>query len=439
MRAGRQVWVITHRWAGLSLALFLTVVGLTGALMAFYDEIESLIAPQLHIAQPPSAQTEPLDSLELREKVRAAYPGAVINYLPLKSEPGKVIRLDIRRIDPATGRIGPWSPTIDEVFVDPYTGRVIAHRLWGDISQGAVNVMPFIYRLHYTLLADKTGRYILGIAALIWVLDTFIGFYLTLPAWRARQQNSTANNGPSWWSRWKPSWLVRWTGGETKLTFDLHRAGGLWIWPMLFVFAWSSVYFNLREVYDPVMRMFGAEKLLDGVATLARPRHEPQLDFAAATAHGRELAKSEAAQRGLTIEPDGASALSHRPAVGAYVYYFSTDRDFTIRGGRSLVIFDSDSGALKKIMLPQGANGANTFTEWMIALHMARVGGLPYRIAVTLIGLLVTTLSVTGVLIWMRKRQARSLSAEKVNRRRLADSQNALAPSVDSALPLRSE
>lgn len=425
MRLGRQVWVIAHRWAGLSLALFLAVVGITGALLAFYDEIEALIAPQLHVVQPPSPQAELLDSLVLRAKVQAAYPGAVINYLPLHLEPGRTLKLDIRRIDPANGRVEPWSPTVDEVFVDPYTGRILAERLWGDIGQGAINFMPFVYRLHYTLLADKTGRYVLGIAALIWVLDTFIGFYLTLPVRRTRQQIPVNSGAPSWWSRWKPSWLVRWTGGETKLTFDLHRAGGLWLWPILFVFAWSSVSFNLKEVYDPVMRLFGGERLLDGLATLARPRHEPQLDFAAAVARGRELAAYEAAQRGLIIEPTGASALSHRPAVGAYVYYFSTDRDFTNNGGRSLVVFDSDGGGLRKLLLPQGANGANTFTEWLIALHMGRVWGLPYRIAVTAIGLMVTILSVTGVLIWMRKRQARSFAAEKVNRRRLAESQPA--------------
>jgi uncharacterized iron-regulated membrane protein len=419
LRLSRPTWVIAHRWAGLSLALFLTVIGLTGALMAFYDELEALIAPQLHLVQPPSPQASPLSPIELREKVQAAYLGAVINYLPLQVEPGHSLKLDIRRLDPATKRIGPWSPEVDEVFVDPYTGRILGERSWGDISQGAINFMPFVYRLHYTLLADETGRYLLGIAALIWVLDTFVGFYLTLPP----------RLGASWLSRWKPSWLVRWTGGETKLTFDLHRAFGLWLWPLLFVFAWSGVMFNLKEVYDPVMRLFGAEKLQDGLTTLARPRYEPQLDFTAAAARGRELATAEAAQRGLRVDSNRLSALSYRPALGAYVYYFSTDRDFTDRGGRSLVVFDGDSGELQKLQLPQGANGANTFTEWMIALHMGRVWGLPYRMAVTAIGLMVTLLSVTGVLIWMRKRQARSFAAEKVNRRRLAGSQPALAPS----------
>ena len=129
-------------------------------------------------------------------------------------------------------------------------------RLWGDLSQGAINVLPFVYRLHYTLIAGTTGRYLLGIAALIWVLDTFIGFYLTFPL-RRRLDHGRVHNAQSWGSRWKPSWRVRWTGGESKLTFDLHRASGVWIWPLLFVFAWSGVLFNLSEVYDPVMKLFG--------------------------------------------------------------------------------------------------------------------------------------------------------------------------------------
>ena len=38
---------------------------------------------------------------------------------------------------------------------------------------------------------------------------------------------------------------------------------------------------------------------------------------------------------------------------------------------------------------------------------MGMVFGLPYRIAVSLIGMMVTTLSVTGVIIWMKKRSGR--------------------------------
>lgn len=42
--------------------------------------------------------------------------------------------------------------------------------------------------------------------------------------------------------------------GSFRFNYDLHGASGLWVWAMLFVFAWSGVAFNLEsQVYNPVM------------------------------------------------------------------------------------------------------------------------------------------------------------------------------------------
>jgi uncharacterized iron-regulated membrane protein len=413
----RQFWVIVHRWAGLTLAGFLVIAGLTGALLAFLDELEAFWAPQLHLAAPPAANAQPLDPVELRERVLAQYPGAVINYLPLNIEPGRSVRFSLERMDPATGQLGAWSADVDQVFVDPYTGRILGQRMWGDIAQGAINLMPFIYKIHYTLAAGVIGHYLLGVAALIWTLDCFIGFFLTFPpARRDNSPESVRQNFRRWWWRWKPSWLVRWNSGQHKVTFDLHRAGGLWLWPLLLVFAWSGVAFNLTEVYDPVMKLFGQERIQDDIAPLPTPRYTPMLDFKAAVATARELAQREASQQGIALQSHGRPGLYYRSDVGAYVYYFTTDRDFTSRGGRSVLVFDGNNGGLLKLTLPQGQNGADTFTNWILALHMANVWGVPYRIAVCAIGLMVTLLSATGVLIWSKKRKARELANAKRRR-----------------------
>ena len=57
--------------------------------------------------------------------------------------------------------------------------------------------------------------------------------------------------------------------------------------------------------------------------------------------------------------------------------------------------------------LPTGEHSGNTVTYWLRALHMADVFGLPYRIFVCVLGLIITMLSVTGVYIWWKKRKAR--------------------------------
>lgn len=36
----RRFWVLLHRYAGLTMTLFLVIVGLTGSVLAFYHEID---------------------------------------------------------------------------------------------------------------------------------------------------------------------------------------------------------------------------------------------------------------------------------------------------------------------------------------------------------------------------------------------------------------
>lgn len=91
MRISRQFWVICHRWAGLTIALFLAVAGFTGIFLAWKDDLEAVIAPQLHVAAPPTSSARPLDPLRIRASVLAAHPGADINYAPLAPEPGRTL------------------------------------------------------------------------------------------------------------------------------------------------------------------------------------------------------------------------------------------------------------------------------------------------------------------------------------------------------------
>jgi uncharacterized iron-regulated membrane protein len=269
--------------------------------------------------------------------------------------------------------------------------------------------MPFVYRLHFSLALGDWGLFIFGLAALIWTIDCFIGFYLTLPVRQRQAQQQRSPHG--WWRRWQPSWAVRWKTSRYKLNFDLHRAGGLWLWPLLLVFAWSSVSFNLPQVYVPVMKLLGAQDQREAYfsAMLPQPRSNPAMSYRAALDRGRVLAHEQAGNTGLKLTAHGETYLWHTPETGMYVYYFTTDADISKHGAGTLVAFDSNSGALTRFEAPTGQNAANTATTWITLLHTAHVLGLPWRIAVSLIGALVTMLCITGVVIWMRKRSSRIL------------------------------
>jgi uncharacterized iron-regulated membrane protein len=253
-RGWRALWVVVHRWAGLTLALFLAVAGLTGALLAFYPELHRATAPWLRVV-PPAPTTTPPDPVAVLEAAQRAEPRADFLRLELAIKPDTAV---VYYPDPRPGKdLG-----YDELGIDPWTGAAVHRGTWGAISEGWHQLMPFLFELHYTLALGEIGRLAFGIAALVWTLDCFVGFYLTLPAGPRR-----------WWQRWREAWTVRpLRSGAFRFNFDLHRAGGLWLWPLLLVFAWSSVGFNLRPVYTPIMAAFGASDPIGTLRTGPRPK-----------------------------------------------------------------------------------------------------------------------------------------------------------------------
>jgi uncharacterized iron-regulated membrane protein len=392
----RAFWVWLHRWAGLGMVAFLVVVGLTGSLLAFNAELERVFAPQLFAKARQGQERLDLASLALRAETMIPRGRVVsVSY----TEPDQVGVDFAARKDPATGRL--YDLGFSEFFLDPWTGEELGRRRRGDLSQGLINVMPFVYKLHWTLAVGEIGRWTLGIVALIWTLDCFNGFYLTLPV-----------SSAAFWRRWKPAWLIKRRAGFYRLNFDLHRAAGLWLWAILFIFAWSSVMMNIRPfVFDPVMRiLFDYQSPVDSYMALIRspPREQPALGWREAQTVGERLMAAAAAERGFTF--DEPQSLSFSPEIGAYEYFVRSSRDLFERspkGGSTSVLFDGDTGALIEISLPTGERPGNTVESWLYALHMARVFGLPYRIFVCALGLLIVVLSATGVYVWWKKRSAR--------------------------------
>ncbi len=302
---------------------------------------------------------------------------------------------------PQTG--SPADLSFTEFFVDPWTGQELGRRRRADLSQGVINLPSFIYELHWTLAIGEIGQWTLGILALIWTVDCFVAFYLTLPL-----------TTKQFWSRWKPAWLLKRKTGFYRLNFDLHRASGLWLWPMLFVFAWSSVMMDIRPAYEWVTkRLFDYQSQLDiFLLTPQGSPHAARLDWRAAQATGERLIAEQSFVHGFQGGP--AVSLMYFPASNMYLYEVRGSRDLIERspkGGGTYVTFDADSGALIQLSLPTGEHLGNTIESWLYVLHMARVFGLPYRIFVCALGLVIAMLSATGVYIWWKKRRARSFHA----------------------------
>jgi len=228
----RRLFVWLHRWAGLAMAVLLILVGLTDSLLAFKTDLERLICPRIYATPRPGVP--PLDLATLAERAEILVPQGRVVTVDLL-EPDQALVVFEPREDPATGK--PYELDFVGLLVDRWSGEELGRRRPGDLSQGLITLMEFIYDLHVTLELGAPGVWVLGVVALVWTIGCFIGFYLTLPI-----------SSDAFWRRRKPAWLVKWKAGAYRLNFDLHRAGGLRVSPpMPLVFAWSSVMLNLPQ------------------------------------------------------------------------------------------------------------------------------------------------------------------------------------------------
>ncbi|MGO9022815.1 MAG: PepSY-associated TM helix domain-containing protein [Beijerinckiaceae bacterium] len=393
----RRAFVFLHRWVGLALALFLIIEGATGGLMAFYMDLTNLLDPSL-VASRPSPEARPLDPATLAERADAIRPHAKFQYFESVNDEQVIVQL-APRTDPETGKPYATHDADAYVLLDPWTGNELGK--YGVYKQGFVaNIMPFIYMLHVNLTLGPTGLWIFSIVALLWTIDCFAGFYLTLPL-----------KLESFWRRWKPAWLIKWRGGFYRVNFDLHRAGGLWLWAMLFVFAWSS--FQLTDgsgFYDFVMgKLFDYRTTQEELKFLTPSSSKTgpfKLDLRAAQTAGEKLMAELAQREGFKIEKP--LALNRFEDSRQYQYVVRTDRGFP-NDRDERVLLDADTGAFHATWQTNTGHAGNTVSNWLRALHMITgpADWLAYRIFVVVIGIVIVMLSGTGVYVWWKKRKAR--------------------------------
>lgn len=371
-----------HRWLGLSLALLLGLSGFSGSVLVWEQELDTFLNPALlRVEQDRQAC---LPALALRERVLAHYPDVLLHSLDLDCQAGRSVRFWLK---PANGQ----TLAHDQVFINPYTGEITGQRRWGDLSQGVrLNLIPFVYRLHSELLLGKTGKTVLGTTALLWLLLSLSGLWLSVL--RQGQQH--------WWRAWQlplrpsaPAFLFRW-----------HRGLGLWFAGLFLVFAWSGVGFTLKQpVYQPVMSsLFGLQTADRDIPTLSEPQPLPGLAWEQALTLARlYMEQAMSAARGFTVEHE--FRLAYDPKRAVFHYRVTSSLDPRRRGETSLWI-DANSGAPVAWFLPTGEANGDSIGMWLKALHMAETGGVLYRVLASLTGLAVFLLALTGSWQWLRRK-----------------------------------
>jgi uncharacterized iron-regulated membrane protein len=204
--------------------------------------------------------------------------------------------------------------------------------------------------------------------------------------------------------------MIKTSGSAYRINFDIHRAFGLWTWLLLFVIAFTAFSLNLfNEAFSPVMKTV-SNYTPSPYETRSPTAPDRPIELKITFAEIIAKAEADGRSRGWTT-PVGSA--SYALQYGIYeVQFFKPGDDHGAGGvGPARLYYDGLDGRPLGAHLPWEGTAADIFVQAQFPVHSGRILGLLGRIMISAMGLVVAALSVTGVVIWYRKRRA-SLSVK---------------------------
>jgi len=335
-----------HRWTGGFIGLLLAILGLTGAILVWEGEWISL--PHAH--DPVVERVEMLGQISEREAAAGA-----------------------TRITFASDEIG-----LHLVSRDRGAGSYVAQDGTTVASWSSEWDRPelWLFDLHHHLFAGETGETVAGIAGIFGLLFVITGSILW---WRSRR----AFRWRVWPKKLQPGPIVA-----------HHRDIGILVAPLLLVSFLTGIGMLFPSAASIALSPFGKLE-----SRSKPPEAKPAIGPAQIA-----IMLAEAKAR----FPDGQLRRLMIPSKPGTPYSVRVRQPFEwTPNGRTTLIFDGQ-GKLLKIDDPAAGSRAASIDETFYPVHTGKVGGLGWKLMMTLSGLGLTLLgSLATWSFWFRKASKR--------------------------------
>ena len=374
-----------HFYAGMLCVPLVLWLATTGTIYTWRPQIEAwLDRPYQHLVpHGPIASPDAQVGAAL-----AAVPGAALHKYQLPASPDDAVQVIVGKNGKET-----------RVWVDPTTTRVL--KVEGEEQRP----MRLVFHLHGELLAGPAGSILVETAACWAIVMLLTGLYL-------------------WWPRGGRGLAgvlyPRLRGGKRVFWRDIHAVAGIWVsFAALFLIvtglpwaqAWGSYLREIRQVTGttdgPIEWTIGGRNpaLADDPMLGDHAEHRGMTMKHAAPKPG-ELARVIAAVRPLHI---AGPVLIAPPIAGKAGWTATSDADD--RPLRSEAVIDGATGEVLATKRFDQRHWIDRAVGYGIAIHEGAFFGLANQLLGTLTAMLLATLSVSGVVMWWRRRPKGLLGA----------------------------
>lgn len=362
----KKILFQVHWFFGITAGLVLALMGITGAIYSFEDEILEWISPEALIIE---ARGEPLPPVELVRKLEAQ-TGLTVAILRVRTMGNQAAQA---YFTPAPGeRRGPMRN------FNPYTGEVT-----GDAA--GADFFDFVLRLHRYLALGEYGKQVTAACTLILVFFCLSGLYLR---WPRKALN------------WRVWLTLDWAKKGRSFNWDLHSIFGTWCLVSYLLFAITGLNWSYDWFSNGMTALLGdapiGEKPRGGDARLAG-KNQPaaKADYVAIWNSIQNAAGPELASYNIRL-PNTAG----QPAT---IFYLLKDSPHP----RALnqITLDPATGKVSAVSrYAEKSVGAQLLVS-NYSLHVGSYFGMPGRIIMTAAALMMPLFFITGWLLYLDRRR----------------------------------
>ena len=365
----KKVFQQLHLYIGLLFGLIFLTVCITGMLLSFEKELTPLLWPK----------EQRVVALKNRRPVDAIVSGAR-DIFPDK----RLFRIEIPA-DPARSyriQYGSKKEKYWYAYINPYTGEVL--------SKGAQAERFFqrVLDIHRFLLMDKIGTTITGISAIAALFLAISGIYL-------------------WWPKnkqlLKQRLKISMSASTKRKVWDFHAVGGFYSALFLLIFTLTGLTWSFDWYNKQFFRLFGAD-----IKTIKEKVKNPTSEIPV----GFSLLETMHQQIN-NLYPDPGNILMTFPNQENLAFSLTKE---SFAGGLLQInqaYFDSRSGKLIKNNPMNKLPLAEQMRKMVKPIHVGSVFGLPSKIVLFLAVSLAATLPITGLWIWLNKRNKKTAARKK--------------------------
>ena len=363
----RKTWVNVHLFLAVGAGFIFAILGLTGSISIYHEELDELLNPELVIEQP-QGKVQSLD--RIIAAVRAAHPGRHGEWtLEMPRSPHSMMTAWFEK--PRETFFERYAPLM--VSVNPYTAEVMASRFWGE------TVTTWIADLHTQLLLSDAGWNTVGMCGVLLIISVGTGLYL-------------------WWpgsGQWCSALMINLNAGWVRLLFDLHRWVGLLSALALLLLAFTG--FNLS--YPKIL-----EKLAGSSGMAHGETGKPIISTALPNDHPTLLEAAEFIARGPFPTAELRRVTTPAGNSGIYRVNLRQKNEVNRRHPYTTVWIDRWSGQIREVRDPSGFNAGEKLITWIWPLHTGEVLGGAGRFLWFLAGQSLFFLYVSGMIRWLNRK-----------------------------------